>query len=308
MTRGWHRWAPLCVLAPSIIVTLIFVYGFIAWTGYVSLSQWNTFIPDFTYVGLKNYVSLFKTIRFQADLRNTLFFTILFIAACLAIGLALAMLVDSKLRGMAFFRNVYLFPMSLSFVVTGIVWQWLMNPSTGVNLILQALGVADRPLWFVSTRIVPSIAVGEIQFGLPLAIVAVVIAAVWQMSGFAMAIYLAGLQGIAEELREAARVDGSTEWQLFWRILLPLLRPMTISIVIMLTHVSLKTFDLIFTMAGPGAGFVTDVPGIYMFQAAFRGNHFATGAAIATVMLLISAVVTVPYLLWQGRGDQLGVE
>lgn len=308
MTRRWHRWAPVTVLAPSIIATLVFVYGFIAWTGYVSLSQWNTFVPDFAWVGLKNYANLFKTVRFQADLRNTFFFTLLFISACLALGLALAMLVDSKLRGMAFFRNLYLFPMSLSFVVTGIVWQWLMNPSTGVNLILQALGVEERPLWFVSTRVIPAVSVGEIQFGLPLALIAVVIAAVWQMSGFAMAIYLAGLQGVADELREAARVDGATEWQLFRRILLPLLRPMTISIVIMLAHISLKTFDLVFTMAGPGAGFVTDVPGIYMFQAAFRGNHFATGAAIATVMLLLSALVTVPYLLWQGRGDRLGAD
>lgn len=308
MTRRLHRWLPALLLAPSALATLVFVYGFIAWTAYVSLSRWNTFVPDLRFAGLIHYVELLHDVRFQSDLRNTLFFTVLFIAACLAIGLGLAMLVDQRLRGSVFFRNVYLFPMALSFVVTGVVWQWIMNPSTGVNLWLKAIGVKDPPLWFVSTRVIPNWSLGEIQFGLPVALIAVVIAAVWQMSGFAMAMYLAGLQGIPDEVREAARVDGASDWQLFRRIILPMLRPMTISIVILLAHVSLKTFDLVFTMAGPGAGFVTDVPGIYMFQTSFRGNHFATGAAIATVMLLISAAVTIPYLLTKGRAEMLGTE
>lgn len=308
MSKTLNRWLPALILAPSGLAMLVFVYGFIAWTGYVSLSRWNTFVPDFRFAGLKAYLELLGDIRFQSDLRNTLFFTLLFISVCLVVGLGLAVLVDQRLRGGGFFRNVYLFPMSLSFVVTGVVWQWIMNPSTGVNLWLRALGLADPPLWFVSTRIVPGFPLGEIRFGLPLALIAVVIAAVWQMSGFAMAIYLAGLQGVPDEVREAARVDGAGEWQMFWRIILPMLRPMTVSIVILLAHVSLKTFDLVFTMAGPGAGFVTDVPGIYMFQATFRGNRFATGAAIATVMLLISALVTIPYLLTRGRAEMLGNE
>ncbi len=306
MRRLWQRMAPVLLLTPSIVAILVFVYGFVGWTAYVSTTRWSGLIPDFRSAGLANYIELLRDVRFQSDLRNTLFFTVLFIAACLAIGLGLAWLVDRKLRGATFFRNLYLFPMSLSFVVTAVAWQWLMNPATGVNLLLKALGVEDPPLWYVSTRIIPGIEVGQIQFGLPLALVAVVIAAVWQMSGFAMAIYLAGLQGIPEDVREAARVDGATEWQLLYHILLPLLRPMTISIVILLAHVSLKTFDLVFTMTGPGAGFVTDLPGIYMFQATFRGNYFAKGAAIATVMAVISAVITVPYLVSQARGDKLG--
>lgn len=308
MSRTWGRLAPILILTPSAIATLVFVYGFIAWTGYVSLTPWKGMVTDLSFAGLINYAELFGEIRFQSDLRNMLFFTALFILLCLIVGLGLAWLLDRKLQGVAFFRNVYLFPMSLSFVITGIAWQWLMTPSTGYNLLLKALGVEDPPLWFISQKIMWGIPVGHIQFGLPVAIIAVVIAAVWQMSGFAMALYLAGLQGIPDELREAARVDGAGEWQLFRRIILPLLRPMTVSITIMLTHVSLKTFDLVFTMSGPGAGFVTDLPGVYMFQTTFRGNYFAKGAAIATMMALISAAVVIPYLLSQGRGDKLGVD
>ncbi len=308
MSRIWQRWAPLLLLTPSVLAVGIFVYGFIAWNGYLSLSNWNTFVPDLSFAGLKHYAALLSDVRFQSDLRNTLFFTMMFIVACLAAGLGMALLVDRKLKGAAFFRNIYLFPMSLSFVVTGVVWQWIMNPSTGVNLLLQGLGIKELPLWFVSTKIIPGWSLGQISFGLPVALIAVVIAAVWQMSGYAMAIYLAGLQGIPDSCREAAQVDGASEWQMLRRVILPMLRPMTISIVIMLVHVSLKTFDLVFAMSGPGAGFVTDVPGIYMFQTSFRGNHFATGAAISTVILIISAAITVPYLLTQGRGDRLGVD
>lgn len=304
--RRWHGLAPFLLLSPSVLAIVIFVYGFIGWTGYLSLSRWNTFVPDLSFVGLKNYVELFQTFRFQADLRNTLFFTVLFITACLVIGLALAVLVNQRLAGMAFFRNIFIYPMALSFVVTGVVWQWILNPTAGVNLWLSKLGVEHPPLWYISTRVIPGIPLGEIKFGLPVAMIAVVIAAVWQMSGFAMAIYLAGLQGVSEELREAARVDGATEWQLFRRVILPLLHPMTLSIVIILAHVSLKTFDLVYAMTGPGAAYITDVPGVNMFQTAFRGNFFATGAAIAVVMLLISAFVTVPYLLTRGRRDILG--
>lgn len=304
--RRRHGLVPFLLLAPSVLAVLIFVYGFIGWTGYLSVSRWNTFVPDLSFVGLKNYGELFQTFRFQADLRNTLFFTVLFITACLAIGLLLAMLVNQRLRGMAFFRNVFIYPMALSFIVTGVVWQWILNPSAGVNLWLKALGVEKPPLWYISTRVIPGIPLGEIKFGLPVAVLAVVIAAVWQMSGFAMAIYLAGLQGVSDDVREAARVDGATEWQLFRRVILPLLHPMTLSIVIILAHVSLKTFDLVYAMTGPGAAYITDVPGVNMFQTAFRGNFFATGAAIAMVMLIISAFVTVPYLLTRGRRDILG--
>jgi glucose/mannose transport system permease protein len=265
-----------------VVAVGVFVYGFIGWTAYVSLSGWNTFIPDLSFVGLRNYAELFQTFRFQADLRNTVVFTLSFLAACLLLGFLLAVLLDQRVRGEALFRNVFLFPMSISFIVTGVVWQWLLNPSTGINLLLEHVGLgALRSPWYTEPRI---------------AIFSVVLAATWQLSGFTMAMYLAGLRGIPEELLEAARVDGASEWALYRYVVVPLLAPVTLSAVIVLGHISLKIFDLVFAMTGSGPAFSTDVPGVFMFETTFRGNRFAEGAAIAIVMLLLVAVLIVPYL------------
>ena len=277
------------IVLPSVVAVGVFVYGFIGWTAYVALSGWNSFVPDLSFVGLRNFAELFQSPRFQIDLRNTVIFTVAFLAGCLGIGLLLAVLLDQRVRGEALFRNIYLFPMSISFIVSGTVWQWLLNPSTGVNLLLEAAGLGRlRSPWFTDPKI---------------AIYSVVIAAVWQLSGFTMAMYLAGLRGIAEELREAARVDGASDWQMYRHIILPLLNPITLSAVIVLGHISLKIFDLVFAMTGSGPAFSTDVPGIFMFETTFRGNRFAEGAAIAIIMLLMVAVVVIPYLVWSTRAE-----
>lgn len=288
----------IAFLIPSILLILVFVYGFISWTGYLSLSNYNTIVPDFSFAGLKNYLYLFNDFRFQADLRNTLFFTILFIGAVILLGLGLAILLDQKLKGESIFRNIFLFPMALSFIVTGVVWQWLLHPSTGFNKFLIHFGI--EPKWYTDTTILAGFKWGSIEFGLPVAIIAVVIAAVWQMTGFSLAMYLAGLRGIDEELREAARMDGASEFQVYRKIVLPILMPITMSVVIIMAHISLKIFDLIYAMTGSGANFVTDVPGLYMFETTFRGNYYANGAAIAIIMLLLVAVFIVPYL-WNSR-------
>ncbi|WP_425589677.1 carbohydrate ABC transporter permease [Guptibacillus hwajinpoensis] len=285
-------------LIPSILLVGVFVYGFIGWTGYVSLSNWNSLVPDFSFVGLKNYLYLFSDFRFQADLRNTFFFTIIFILAVIVVGQFLAVLLDQKIQQESLFRNIFFFPMALSFVVTGVVWQWLLNPSTGVNLFLAKLGLDSK--WYTDTTIFPAIGWGKIEFGIPIAMIAVVIAAVWQMTGFSVAMYLAGLRGVPEEVREAARMDGANEFQVYWKIIMPILRPITVSVIIIMAHISLKIFDLIYAMTGPGANFVTDVPGVYMYETTFRGNYYANGAAIAVVMLLAVAIFIVPYL-WSSR-------
>ncbi|WP_066174908.1 carbohydrate ABC transporter permease [Bacillus marinisedimentorum] len=288
-------------LIPSVVMIAIFVYGFIGWTGYVSLSNWNSLVPDFSFAGFDNYKYLFNDFRFQADLRNTIVFTVLFIGAVILLGQFLAVMLDQKLKTESLFRNIFFFPMAISFVVTGVVWQWLLNPSTGVNLFLEKFGL--QPSWYTDTTVVPSIALGKIEFGIPLALIAVVIAAAWQMTGFSVAMYLAGLRGIPEELKEAARIDGATEFQVYRKVIFPMLRPITVSVVIIMAHISLKIFDLIYAMTGPGANFVTDVPGVYMFETTFRGNYYANGAAIAIIMLLSVAIFIVPYLINSRKGD-----
>ncbi|MGD7006977.1 carbohydrate ABC transporter permease [Metabacillus sp. 84] len=288
-------------LLPSFLLILIFVYGFIGWTGYVSVSSWNSLVPDFSFAGLENYLFLFQDFRFQADLRNTLFFTILFIGLVIVMGILLAILLDQKIKGESIFRNIFFFPMALSFVVTGVVWQWILNPSTGVNLFLKNFGI--QPKWYTDTNILAGFKWGSIEFGLPAALFAVVLAAVWQMTGFSLAMYLAGLRGISEEVREAARMDGASEFTIYRKIILPLLRPITVSVIIIMAHISLKIFDLIYAMTGPGANFVTDVPGVYMFETTFRGNMYANGAAIAIIMLLTVAIFIVPYLISSRKGE-----
>jgi len=321
----WERIVAVLLLAPSVLATAIFVYGFIGFTGYVSLSKWTNLLPDFSLVGLSNYQRLFANQRFQIDLRNTVSFTILFLIVCLVAGFLLAFLLDQRIRGEGLFRSIYLFPMAISFIVTGVVWRWLLTPgspemgATGVNLLFEKVGLGFLKWgWFtdpVVWHIPPDSTIGQFltqiglgflaspMIGVSAGVVALVLAAAWQMSGYTMAMYLAGLRGISDELREAARVDGASELQIMFRIILPLLRPITLSAVIILGHISLKIYDLVVAMTGPGIGFSTDVPAYFMWDTTFRGNNFARGSAIAIILLFMVAVLIVPYLVWSSRSE-----
>jgi glucose/mannose transport system permease protein len=298
------------MITPSVIAIAIFVYGFIGWTGYVSLSAWNQIKADYTFVGLENYQSIFNSGRFQTNIRNLIVFTTLFLFTCLALGLTLAMLVDSKVKGEAFFRSVYLFPMAISFIVTGVAWRWIFTPGdaeiTGINLIFDRLGLDFlEGRWIADTKVWPDWYPdwSKTRLGVPLAMIPIVVAALWQMSGFTMAMYLAGLRGISDEIKEAARVDGSSEWQVFRYIILPLLRPVTLSAVIVLAHISLKIFDLIVTMTNGGPGNATEVPGLLMYNLVFNSSKIAEGAAVAVVMLVLISFLIVPYLMNSRREE-----
>jgi glucose/mannose transport system permease protein len=360
------------VILPSVVLIGIFVYGFIAQTAWTSLTNWGqdpaqalAVNPQLEFVGVENYQELFSGIidsRFRQDLVNTAFFTVFFIAGCLALGLGLAVMLDHKPKGEKYFRTIFLFPMSLSFVVTGTIWRWMLQPSGGVNMLPKLLGLPegnfawltsreqilefdwnDLPL-FIAVLVALALAglavrgfrakarvrawsaaacalalagwaagvalsnqaggpgLQLLEFpephGFNLAFIGIIIAAVWQMSGYTMALYLAGLRGIPEELREAARVDGATEIQQYRFVVLPLLAPITLSAMIILGHISLKIFDLIFAMAGADNA-ATDVPALLMFITAFRGNQFSKGAAIGVLLLGLVAVVIIPYLATQ---------
>jgi glucose/mannose transport system permease protein len=285
----------LLLIAPSVIAIAVFVYGFIGFTAFASFTKWDSLLPDFTWVGTANYEKLFNVTRFQIDLRNTVTFTVLFLIACLALGFILAVLLDQRIRFEGFFRSIFLFPLAISYIVTGVVWRWMLNPgsiqlgSTGVNLLFEKLGLDFlKNGWYTDPNI---------------GIKAVVIAATWQMSGYVMAMYLAGLRGISDDLREAARVDGASEIQIYWHILIPLLQPITLGAVIILGHMSLKIFDLVVSMTGPGPGFSSDVPAFFMWDTTFRGSNFAQGAGIATILLVSVAVLIVPYLVYSTRTE-----
>jgi glucose/mannose transport system permease protein len=323
-THRRRRWSvegllsPL-ILTPSLIAILVFVYGFIGATVWVSLSNWGSAKENWSikHPLFVTYKNLFRQVRFQDDLRNTLIFTALFLFLAVVGGLVLAVLLDQHVFGSAFFRNIYLFPYALSFIVTGVAWRWIFAPETGINLLFEQAGINSllekagagplKPGWLTDPRVVgqvndslakviPFSDVIDTKLGIPLALIPVVIAATWQLSGFAMAMYLAGLGTIPNELKEAAQLDGATTWQVYRHIIIPLLTPITVSIMIILGHVSLKIFDLVFAMSGKGPGNATDVPGIFVFEKTFRAQQYNVGAAASVVMLLLVSIVIVPYL------------
>jgi glucose/mannose transport system permease protein len=284
----------ISLLLPSILAVAIFVYGFIGWSIRVSLSQWKGLIPDYTWVGLKQYIDLFNNDpRFVIDVRNTVIFTVGFILGCLILGLGMAILLDQRLKGEAIFRGIFLVPMSISFIATGVVWGWLMNPAvgnriTGLNLIFQSLGLKSLVSLWHSTP-------------MPWGMAYTVIPAVWSLAGYTMALYLGGIRAVSDDLREAARVDGASEVEIYRYIILPILQPVTLSAVIILAHMSLKIFDLIVALGNKAISL--DVPGIYMWVTTFDGTNYAKGAAIGILMLISVAVLVVPYLVQSMRSE-----
>jgi glucose/mannose transport system permease protein len=292
MLRDKDRYLSILLISPSIVAVLIFIYGFIAWSVRVSLSKWKGLNPDYTWNGLKNYIELFSDPRFAVDIRNTVLFTTVFVAGSLILGFLLAVMLDQGLRGEGFFRSLFLFPMAISYIVTGVVWRWLMNPAmgsrmSGFNLLFTNIGLDS---WVNAWHTTP-------RWGMA----AIALAAIWQMSGYTMALYLAGLRAIPQELKEAARIDGASEFQIYRRIMLPLLAPVTLSALIILGHMSLKVFDLIIAIAGKQLAL--DVPAIYMWQATFDGLFYARGAAIGILLLISVAVLIIPYIRYTLRTE-----
>jgi glucose/mannose transport system permease protein len=285
MAKNKDRYLNLLLVSPSILAVGIFIYGFIAWSIRVSMSQWKGLTADYTFVGFRNYLELFKDPRFMVDIRNTVIFTLVFVAGSIVLGFFLAFILDQGLKGEAFFRTLFLFPMAISFIVTGVVWRWLMNPAegdriSGLNLLFSMLHLDFLVnKWYTTDT-----------WG----IAAIALAAIWQMSGYTMALYLAGLRSVPEELREAAQIDGANEFQIYRHVILPILAPVTLSALIILGHISLKVFDLIIAMAGKQ--YPLDVPAIYMWQTTFDGLFYGRGAAIGTLLLLSVAVLIIPYI------------
>ena len=285
MFKNKDRYLSIILISPSILAVLIFVYGFIGWSVRVSLSNWKGLNPDYSWAGFKNYVGLFSDPRFHVDIRNTLIFTGVFVLGSIILGFIMAVMLDQNLRGEGFFRSLFLFPMAISYIVTGVVWRWLMNSATGsrmsgLNLLFTNLKLDFLVnLWYNTPK-----------WGMA----AIAMAAIWQMSGYTMALYLAGLRSVPSELKEAAQIDGANEIQIYRHIILPLISPVTLSALIILGHMSLKVFDLIIAVAGKQLPL--DVPSIYMWQTTFDGLFYARGAAIGILLLISVAVLIIPYI------------
>ena len=385
------RWLALITLAPSIILIAIFVYGFIANTFYVSMTDWNeekalSFDPDIEFIGLENYRYLFSDslspevhaqleamqaamgddfnmdlslfsdplgTRFRQDMVNAVYYSVLLLAGAVGLGLMLAIFLDRRPRGIAVWRTVFLYPMALSFIVSGTIWNWLLTPQ-GINQLPAYAGLSPLTFDWLASRdsilvfnwqdllrilayilaaslivvglarlrkrgshslhtlllpglvigastwlfgdMLPSVLMMEENHGFNLATLGIIMAAVWQYSGYTMAMYLAGFHGISQDITEAAKLDGASTVGYYRHVAIPLLKPITVSAVIILSHISLKMFDLIYAMTGWDNA-TTGHPALNMFTTSFRANNFAKGAAMAVVLFLLAATFIIPYLV-----------
>lgn len=273
---------PKLVVTPAFVLGFAFIYGFMLWNGVLSVTA-SRMLPNYEeFVGLEQYSRLFEMDRWWVALRNLGIFSVLYVGGSALLGLGLAILLDQKVRAEGVLRTIYLYPMALSFIVTGTAWKWMLNPSLGLEKLMHDLGWESFQFdWLVQSD---------------LAIYCVVIAGVWQSAGFAMALFLAGLRGIDDSIIKAAQIDGASLPRIYWRIILPILRPVVFSTVLVLSHLSIKSFDLVMALTAGGPGFSTDVPATFMYVMSFTRGQIGLGAASATMMLATVAALVVPYL------------
>ena len=277
---------PKLLFSPSVFLVLVCVYGYIMFTIYLSFTT-STMLPTAEWAGTAAYERLLGLENWEVSLRNLAVFASLYIVVAMALGLVLAILIDQKVRAEGVLRSIYLYPMALSFIVTGTAWKWLLDPGVGLERSMRDLG------W-------DSFAFGWIKQG-ELAIYCVVIAAVWQTVGFVMALFLAGLRGVDHEQVNAARVDGARTWQVYLHVIIPQLGPVFVSAVVILAHMAIKSYDLIIALTNGGPGRSTWLPSVFMYQYTFTRNEMAVGAASSVLMLGAIALVVLPYLFSEMR-------
>lgn len=295
--HGKDRLAGLLLVLPSIILVGIFIYYFIVQNVLLSLTNEHTRNPraKVSFVGLDNYTELLGFQRYQNALWHLLVLSLVFIIGTMFFGLVWALLLEKGVTGEGVFRSVYLFPMAVSFVAAGVVWKWLLHPAKGdqaigLNALFAQLGLDGlQNSWWSSNS--------------SWNMAAMAIPAIWQLSGYIMALFLAGFRGISEDQREAARMDGASEFQIYRRIIFPQLSPIALSALIIVGHMSMKMFDLIYSIAGQNSA-QAEVPATYMWTQLFVRNDPAAAATNATILLVVVAVVVVPYLIYTNRAEK----
>ncbi len=281
MRASHDRLVARLVLSPTIAITAIFLYGFALWTGWISLTS-STLLPNYDLAGLVQYQRLWANPRWLTAYRNLFVFGALYIAFCVAIGLLLAILLDRRIACEGALRTIYLYPMAVSFVVTGTAWRWILNPALGLQQTVRELGWTSFSFDWLGDP--------------DRALYTLVIAGVWQSAGFAMALFLAALRGIDGEIVKAARIDGAPVWKIYAFILVPMLRPALFTVVVLLSVAVLRNFDLVVVLTGGGPGYASDLPSRFMYEMAFRRDQLGLGAASAIMMLFTFVAIIVPYL------------
>ena len=281
MSSWLEKHLPKIVLAPSFIAIILFVYGFIAWTAWISFTK-SRLMPKYDIVGFIQYDRLFDSPRWDVAINNLFIFGFLFILISMFLGLIIAIFLDQKIRIEGALRTIYLYPMALSLIVTGTAWKWMLNPGLGLEAVIKNLGFNNFTFdWLINPDF---------------AIYTVVIAGVWQASGFVMALFLAGLRSVDQEIIKAAQVDGVPTVKIYTAIIIPSMTPVFLSAFIVLAHLAIKSFDLVIALTGGGPGYATDLPATYMYTMAFSRGDIGQAASSAIIMMIVVFSVVVPYL------------
>ncbi|OYU26226.1 MAG: sugar ABC transporter permease [Burkholderiales bacterium PBB2] len=286
--RGLTPWAALLPMAFTVLLGYL---GAVLWTLRVSLSSSRTFPKD-DFVGLAQFERLFGNERWLLSLENLAVYGLLFIGACMVIGFLLAVFIDQKVRGEGLLRTIFLYPYAMSFVATGLVWQWVLNPTDGIQQAVRQMGFENFTFdWIIDQDKV---------------IYTVVIASVWQASGLVMALLLAGLRGIDEDIWKAARIDGIKPWRVYLSIVLPMLGASFATVFVLLFTAAVKVFDAVAAMTQGGPGTASDVPAKFIMDHLFGRANVALASAGAIVLLLTVLALVAPFFYARSRKARKG--
>jgi glucose/mannose transport system permease protein len=297
--RKVKNWLPgFLLVLPSIILVAVFVYYLIGKNVFTSLQRSTNFVTDKVVNpgGYQNYTQLLGSGDYRHALMNLLVLTVVFMVGTMLMGLLWAVLLEKGVSAEGLFRSVYLFPMAVSFIAAGVVWRWLLSPAKGEG---QAIGLNQLFIKLHLDGLQSSWWSADNRFSMA----AMALPAIWQLSGYVMALFLAGFRGISDDQREAARIDGASEWKIYRHVLFPQLSPIALSALIILGHMSMKMFDLIYVIAGPNS-YKAAVPTTMMWTQLFAQSDAQAAAVNATILLIIVAIVVVPYLVSTSRSER----
>lgn len=276
---------------PMIATVLVVFVGCTVWTVWYSFTS-SKMLPNNNFVGFDQYVRLFKNSRWNVSVQNLLLYGSISLVLTLSIGFLLAVLLDQKIRFESVFRTIMLYPFALSFIVTGLVWQWIMYPQLGLQGTLRNLGWTDFTFdWITNSKMV---------------IYALLIAGLWQGTGFVMVLMLAGLRGVDQEIWKAARVDGIPTWRTYLFIVLPMMRGVFVTAVVIVGSGIVRLYDLVVALTKGGPGISSQVPATYVYDYMFMANNIGQGLAASTMMLLTVLIIIVPWAMIEfgGKGHK----
>jgi glucose/mannose transport system permease protein len=282
--QHWDRILPHLVIWPPLLISCAYVLLFSAWTIWVSFTR-STLLPEYSWAGTRNYTAMLASRNWQVAYSNLFIYGALFVGGTLVIGLLLAVLIDQRIRGENAFRTIFLYPIAVSFVVTGTVWSWLLNPSVGLQKLMHDMGWVDfRFDWLIDRD---------------KAIYTIVIAGVWHGAGFAMALFLAGLRSVDADLLKAAQIDGAGPWRTYFRVVFPTIVPIFAAVLVMLLQFAIKTYDLVVALTAGGPGISSVLPTVVVYDFMFQRGELARGSAAAVMLLASLTVVQLPYAGWR---------